>query len=186
MYIQSRTVNYFLNAELPCIGFEPAPHTLYLHVHVHVHDEAKKYMYEYVKANAHIQSRKVNYFLSAWLLWTGFEPAPPEFQSGALPTKPCCVPDVYLTCKHTFNAFFADILRKFDDMIEVILPQLPTSFDSIVDPEGKAALIWILGEYGEVVYIQTYTHVIYICTYIFTCTHVHFMHIAAPISIVIA
>ena len=43
-----------------------------------------------------------------------------------------------------------DILRKFDDMIEVILPQLPTSFDSITNPEGRAALIWILGEYGEV------------------------------------
>ena len=42
------------------------------------------------------------------------------------------------------------ILRKFDDMVEVILPQLPTSFEAIVDPEGKAALIWILGEYGEV------------------------------------
>jgi AP-4 complex subunit beta-1 len=42
-----------------------------------------------------------------------------------------------------------NILRKFDDMIEVILPQLPTSFDSITDPEGRAALIWILGEYGE-------------------------------------
>ena len=35
-------------------------------------------------------------------------------------------------------------------MIEVILPQLPTSFDTITDPEGKAALLWILGEYGEV------------------------------------
>ena len=44
----------------------------------------------------------------------------------------------------------AGILRKFDDMVEVILPQLPTSFETIADPEGKAALIWILGEYGEV------------------------------------
>ena len=35
-------------------------------------------------------------------------------------------------------------------MVEVILPQLPRTFDSIVDPEGRAALIWILGEYGEV------------------------------------
>jgi len=43
-----------------------------------------------------------------------------------------------------------DILRKFDDMVEVILPQLPTSFSSITDPEGRSALIWILGEYGEV------------------------------------
>lgn len=48
------------------------------------------------------------------------------------------------------NYICTDILRKFDDMIEVILPQLPTTFDSINDPEGKAALVWILGEYGEV------------------------------------
>ena len=47
-------------------------------------------------------------------------------------------------------SFIADILRKFDNMVEVILPQLPTSFSSISDPEGKSALIWILGEYGEV------------------------------------
>ena len=45
---------------------------------------------------------------------------------------------------------FPDILRKFDNMVEVILPQLPSDFDSITDPEGKAALLWILGEYGEV------------------------------------
>lgn len=58
----------------------------------------------------------------------------------------------------------ADILRKFDDMIEVILPQLPTTFDSIVDAEGKAALIWILGEYGEVrIYSVT------LCTYTCIC-----------------
>lgn len=42
-----------------------------------------------------------------------------------------------------------NILRKFDDMVEVILPQLPDDLTSISDPEGKAALIWILGEYGE-------------------------------------
>lgn len=45
---------------------------------------------------------------------------------------------------------YADILRKFDHMGEVILPQLPTDIGSIIDPYGKAALIWILGEYGEV------------------------------------
>lgn len=50
-----------------------------------------------------------------------------------------------------------DILRKFDDMIEVILPQLPTSFDTVTDPEGKAALIWILGEYGEVYCVLFYS-----------------------------
>ena len=50
----------------------------------------------------------------------------------------------------TVPSFIADILRKFDNMVEVILPQLPTSFSRISDPEGKGALIWILGEYGEV------------------------------------
>ncbi|XP_064391971.1 uncharacterized protein LOC135339670 [Halichondria panicea] len=42
-----------------------------------------------------------------------------------------------------------NILRKFDNMVEVVLPKLPSSFDSISDPEGRAALLWILGEYGE-------------------------------------
>ncbi len=44
----------------------------------------------------------------------------------------------------------ADILRKFDNMVEVVMPKLPSSFDSISDPEGRAALLWLLGEYGEV------------------------------------
>ena len=44
----------------------------------------------------------------------------------------------------------SDILRKFDDMLESVLPKLPVSFNEISDPEGKAALLWILGEYGEV------------------------------------
>ncbi len=46
--------------------------------------------------------------------------------------------------------FIIGILRKFENMVEVILPQLPSDFESLVDPSGKAALIWILGEYGEV------------------------------------
>ena len=43
-----------------------------------------------------------------------------------------------------------DILRRFDNMVESIIPQLPTSFEDVTDPDGKSALIWILGEYGEV------------------------------------
>ena len=68
-----------------------------------------------------------------------------------------------------------DILRKFDDMIEVILPQLPTTFDSIQDPEGKAALIWILGEYGEVhvrVHVHVHTCVCHACVCVHVCAHV--------------
>ena len=43
-----------------------------------------------------------------------------------------------------------DILRRFDNMVESVIPQLPTSFEDVTDPDGKSALIWILGEYGEV------------------------------------
>ena len=43
-----------------------------------------------------------------------------------------------------------DILRRFENTIESIIPQLPTTFDDVTDSDGKAALIWILGEYGEV------------------------------------
>eukprot|EP00731_Ephydatia_muelleri_P023370 Em0015g953a len=42
-----------------------------------------------------------------------------------------------------------NILRQFENMVEVILPRLPSSLDLVPDPSGKAALVWILGEYGE-------------------------------------
>jgi hypothetical protein len=45
---------------------------------------------------------------------------------------------------------YVDILRKFDNMMESVIPQLPTSFEDVTDPDGKSALIWMLGEYGEV------------------------------------
>lgn len=34
--------------------------------------------------------------------------------------------------------------------MESVIPQLPTSFEDVSDPDGKSALIWMLGEYGEV------------------------------------
>ena len=43
-----------------------------------------------------------------------------------------------------------DVIREFETLVEVVIPQLPTSFKGVTDSEGKAALIWILGEYGEV------------------------------------
>ena len=45
---------------------------------------------------------------------------------------------------------FPDVLREFDTLVEVIIPQLPASFKGITNADGKCALIWILGEYGEV------------------------------------
>ena len=44
----------------------------------------------------------------------------------------------------------SDILRKFEDTHEAILPRILASYDIMTNPLGKAALIWIIGEYGEV------------------------------------
>ena len=50
----------------------------------------------------------------------------------------------------TSHNFYIDVVREYDTLVEVIIPQLPTSFKGITDADGKSALIWILGEYGEV------------------------------------
>ncbi|XP_065890599.1 AP-4 complex subunit beta-1-like [Dysidea avara] len=41
------------------------------------------------------------------------------------------------------------ILRQDESLEEMILPELPKNVNTITESEGKAALIWILGEYGE-------------------------------------
>ena len=81
----------------------------------------------------------------------------------------CCVYLRVCCYRSQLNLWcYIDILRKFDDMIEVILPQLPTSFDSITDPEGRAALVWVLGEYGEVQYTLFLLFSINICNLLST------------------
>ena len=60
----------------------------------------------------------------------------------------------------------ADILRKFDNLVEVILPQLPASYEAVPDPEGRAALTWILGEYGEVCMCDDLYLIINTCTFV--------------------
>ena len=48
--------------------------------------------------------------------------------------------------------------------MESVIPQLPTSFEDVSDPDGKSALIWMLGEYGEV-HVQPCE--LYRCSYAF-------------------
>lgn len=43
-----------------------------------------------------------------------------------------------------------EILRNYESMLEVILPSLPTTAAGMSAPEGRAAFVWILGEYGDV------------------------------------
>ena len=74
-----------------------------------------------------------------------------------------------------------DILRRFDDMVESIIPQLPTSFDDITEPDGRSALIWILGEYGEVNTCRsknvTYCTRAYMYMYVCACAYIVYAHV---------
>lgn len=43
-----------------------------------------------------------------------------------------------------------DILRKYPDLLEMFLSFFSRDYlDQIVEPEGKAALVWILGKFGD-------------------------------------
>lgn len=53
-----------------------------------------------------------------------------------------CVTSNVLMC-------LTSILRQDESLEELILPELPKNSSIISEVEGKAALIWILGEYGE-------------------------------------
>ena len=46
--------------------------------------------------------------------------------------------------------YIVGILRQDESLEEMVLPELPKNVNAITESEGKAALIWILGEYGEV------------------------------------
>ena len=42
-----------------------------------------------------------------------------------------------------------DIFRKYPHSYEGIIPTLCASLDELDEPEAKASLIWIIGEYAE-------------------------------------
>mmetsp|Transcript_4046 Transcript_4046/g.7442 ORF Transcript_4046/g.7442 Transcript_4046/m.7442 type:complete len:796 (-) Transcript_4046:152-2539(-) len=44
-----------------------------------------------------------------------------------------------------------DILRKFPDRYEDVIPSLQTCLKSVEAPEGRAAVVWLIGEYGETI-----------------------------------
>ncbi len=46
--------------------------------------------------------------------------------------------------------FYVEIALSCDSVVAMILPYLPSSVLNVSEPEGKAALIWMLGEYGKV------------------------------------
>ncbi|GAB5359852.1 hypothetical protein AAMO2058_000577600 [Amorphochlora amoebiformis] len=44
-----------------------------------------------------------------------------------------------------------DILRKFPDRYEDVIPSLQKVLKSVESPEGRASVIWLIGEYGETI-----------------------------------
>lgn len=42
-----------------------------------------------------------------------------------------------------------DVFRKYPHSYEAIIPTLCNSLDELDEPEAKASLIWIIGEYAE-------------------------------------
>lgn len=44
-----------------------------------------------------------------------------------------------------------DLLRKYPQMANVIIPEIKKCLKSLDDPDAKAAVVWMLGEYGAVI-----------------------------------
>ena len=48
-------------------------------------------------------------------------------------------------------ASFTDLLLQYEKCTQAVLPQLPDCLDLVQDPKGKAAIVWMTGQYGEVI-----------------------------------
>ena len=48
-----------------------------------------------------------------------------------------------------YNIQFQDIFRKYPHTYEGIIPTLCENLDALDEPEAKASLTWIIGEYAE-------------------------------------
>jgi vesicle coat complex subunit len=44
-----------------------------------------------------------------------------------------------------------DILRRYPEHAATVVPELHKCLKGLDDPEAKAAMVWMLGEYGEVI-----------------------------------
>ena len=44
----------------------------------------------------------------------------------------------------------ADLLLKYEKSTIAVLPQIAQCLEIVQDPKGLSAIIWILGEYGQV------------------------------------
>ena len=49
-----------------------------------------------------------------------------------------------------FVCVTADLLLKYEESTIAVLPQMAQCLEIVQDPKGLSAIIWILGEYGQV------------------------------------
>ena len=53
------------------------------------------------------------------------------------------------TVKHLSSTFQQDIFRKYPNKYESIIATLCENLDTLDEPEARASMIWIIGEYAE-------------------------------------
>ena len=52
---------------------------------------------------------------------------------------------------HNTVCAIIDLLLKYEKSTIAVLPQMAQCLEIVQDPKGLSAIIWILGEYGQVV-----------------------------------
>lgn len=65
---------------------------------------------------------------------------------------------------------FKDIFRKYPDSYEGVIPTLCANLQELDEPEAKASLVWIIGEYADkidnadellAIFVETFTEEAY-------------------------
>ena len=57
-----------------------------------------------------------------------------------------------------FVCVIADLLLKYEKSTIAVLPQIAQCLEIVQDPKGLSAIIWILGEYGQVLSHMTISY----------------------------
>lgn len=83
--------------------------------------------------------------------------------------------DFFFHAHSTFDFFaflrrFQDIFRKYPDRYEGVIPTLCANLEELDEPEAKASLVWIIGEYADkidnadellAIFVETFTEEAY-------------------------
>ena len=66
---------------------------------------------------------------------------------------------VFSLCLHVTFVFFLELMGKYSNISQQILPTLPEAWEATTEHSaGKASLVWMYGEFGEVYSKVTYNN----------------------------